>query len=441
MEKFFKFKAHGTTFRTEVLAGFTTFLTMAYILFVNPGIVAGDITGLSFGSVFVATALSAGVTTLFMGLYANFPVALAPGMGLNAFFTYYLVLTLGYSAPEALAAVFLSGIVGIVVSVTPLRKMVVNAIPKSLKLAIGAGIGFFIAFIGLKNAGIIVANPATFVALGNIKAPLVLLAIVGLLITLILLARKVYAAVFFGMVATAIIGVVMGMAGVAGMPTLPTTAISMNLDFSLVGLFAKGIVPLLTNHSIISVVVVIFSLFFVDFFDTAGTFVAVSNAAGLVDDKGNIENVGKAFIVDSSATVIGAIAGTPNVTSYIESGAGIEVGGRTGLTAVVTGILFLLALFFSPLLSVVTAAVTAPALIVVGILMAQQMGGIDWEDFPTAATAFLAIISMALTYSISTGIAVGFIVYPVLMVAARRQKEVSVMTWVLLAVSFLYFAK
>jgi AGZA family xanthine/uracil permease-like MFS transporter len=250
-----------------------------------------------------------------------------------------------------------------------------------------------------------------------------------------------YAAVFLGMAATAVIGVGMGLAGVAGMPTLPATIMSANLDFSLVGLFTKGFVPLFTNHSIISIVVVVFSLFFVDFFDTAGTFVAVSNAANLVDENGEIEHVDKAFIVDSSATCIGAIAGTPNVTSYIESGAGIEVGGRTGLTAVVTGILFLLALFFSPLLSVVTAAVTAPALIVVGILMAQQMGGIDWEDFPTAATAFLAIISMALTYSISTGIAVGFIIYPILMFAARRKDEISPMTWVLLAVSFLYFIR
>lgn len=437
--KFFKLKEHGTTFRTEILAGITTFLTMAYILFVNAGIVAE--TGLPFAGIFLATALSAAITTIFMGLYANLPIALAPGMGLNAFFTYTLVLTMGMTPAEALAAVFLSGIVGIAVSVTPLRKTIVNSIPKSLKLAIGAGIGFFIAFIGLKNAGIIVANGATFVALGNLKAPLVLLAIVGLLITLVLLAKKVYAAVFFGMVATAVIGISMGFAGVLGAPTLPTTLISMNLDFSLVGLFTKGFVPLFTNHSLITIAVIVFSLFFVDFFDTAGTFVAVSNAANLLDEKGDIENVGKAFIVDSSATVVGAICGTPNVTSYIESGAGVEVGGRTGLTAVVVGILFILSIFFSPLLSVVTAAVTAPALIVVGVLMAQQLGGIDWTDFVSSAVAFLVVLTMALTYSISTGIAIGFVTYPILMVAANRKNEIKPIIWVLLAVSVLYFVR
>ena len=333
LNKFFKLEKHGTNVRTEILAGITTFLTMAYILFVNSGIVAE--TGLPFAGIFLATALSAAITTIFMGLYANLPIALAPGMGLNAFFTYTLVLTMGMSPAEALAAVFLSGLVGIAVSVTPLRTMIVNAIPKSLKLAIGAGIGFFIAFIGLKNAGIVVANAATFVALGNLKAPLVLLAIVGLLITLILLAKKVYAAVFIGMISTAIIGVCMGLAGVAGMPAIPTAIVSMNLDFSLIGLFTKGLVPLFANHSLVAIIVIVFSLFFVDFFDTAGTFVAVSNAANLLDENGNIENVGKAFIVDSSATVVGAICGTPNVTSYIESGAGVEVGGRTGLVAFV----------------------------------------------------------------------------------------------------------
>lgn len=437
--KFFKLKEHGTNFKTEVLAGITTFLTMAYILFVNAGIVAES--GLPFTGVFLATALSAAITTIFMGLYANLPIALAPGMGLNAFFTYTLVLTMGMTPAEALAAVFLSGIVGIAVSVTPLRKTIVNSIPKSLKLAIGAGIGFFIAFIGLKNAGIIVANGATFVALGNLKDPLVILACIGLLITLVLLAKKVYAAVFFGMVATAIIGVLMGMAGMVGMPALPTTVVSMNLDFSLIGLFTKGFVPLFANHSLIAIAVIVFSLFFVDFFDTAGTFVAVSNAANLLDEKGDIENVGKAFIVDSSATVVGAVCGTPNVTSYIESGAGVEVGGRTGLVAVVVGILFILSIFFSPLLSVVTAAVTAPALIVVGILMAQQLGGINWNDFVEAAVGFLVVITMALTYSISTGIAIGFVVYPIMMLAAGRVKQVKPIIWFLLLASVLYFIR
>lgn len=439
LNKFFKLGEHGTDFKTEVIAGITTFLTMAYILFVNSGIVAA--TGLPFSGIFLATALSAALTTLFMGVYANLPIALAPGMGLNAFFTYALVLGMGMTPAAALAAVFLSGIVGIAVSVTPLRKMIVDAIPKSLKLAIGAGIGFFIAFIGFVNAGIVVANPATVVGLGNLKDPVVMLALVGLIITIILLAKKVPASIFFGMIATAVIGVVAGLFGFIGMPTLPTAVVSANLDFSLVGLFMSGFKDLFANYGISAIFVIVFSLFFVDFFDTAGTFVAVSQAANLIDEEGNIENVEKAFIVDSSATVIGAICGTPNVTSYIESGAGVEVGGRTGLTSVVVAIMFILSIFLSPLLSVVTAAVTAPALIVVGVLMAQQMGGITWENTVEATLAFLVIILMALTYSISTGIAVGFIAYPILMVATGRSKEIKPILWFLLLASVLYFIK
>lgn len=439
LNKFFKLGEHRTNIKTEIIAGVTTFLTMAYILFVNSGIVAA--TGLPFTGIFVATAISAALTTLFMGLYANLPIALAPGMGLNAFFTYTLVLSMGMTPATALAAVFLSGIVGVAVSVTPLRKMIVDAIPKSLKLAIGAGIGFFIALIGFKNAGVIVANAATFVALGNIKDPVVILSLVGLLITIVLLAKKVPAAIFFGMAATAIIGVIASIFGFAGMPTLPTSLVSANLDFSLVGLFVEGFGPLFSNYSIPAIFVIVFSLFFVDFFDTAGTFVAVSNSANLLDKNGNIENVEKAFIVDSSATIIGAIAGTPNVTSYIESGAGVEVGGRTGLTSVVVACLFIISLFLSPLLSVVTAAVTAPALIVVGVLMAQQMGGIDWNDLTESVVAFLVIFTMAFTYSISTGIATGFIAYPIMLASTGKAKEIKPILWFLLIASLLYFIK
>lgn len=439
LTKFFKLKEHGTTFRTEIVAGITTFLTMAYILFVNSGIVAS--TGLPFTGIFVATALSAALTTLFMGVYANLPIALAPGMGLNAFFTYTLVLGMGMTPAAALSAVFLSGLVGIAVSVTPLRRMIVDAIPKSLKLAIGAGIGFFIAFIGFVNGGLVISSPATVVALGNLKDPVVFLALLGLVMTIVLLAKKVPAAIFFGMIGTAIIGVIMGLFGMVGMPALPTAVVSANLDFSLVGLFVQGFGELFSNYSMPAIIVIVFSLFFVDFFDTAGTFVAVSQAANLIDENGNIENVEKAFIVDSSATVIGAICGTPNVTSYIESGAGVEVGGRTGLTSVVVAVMFLLSIFFSPLLSVVTSAVTAPALIVVGVLMAQQLGGINWNHTEEAVLAFLVIILMALTYSISSGIAVGFIVYPILLLASNKGKEIQPIMWFLFAVSILYFLK
>lgn len=439
LTKFFKLKEHGTTFRTEIVAGITTFLTMAYILFVNSGIVAS--TGLPFTGIFLATALSAALTTLFMGVYANLPIALAPGMGLNAFFTYTLVLGMGMTPAAALSAVFLSGLVGIAVSVTPLRRMIVDAIPKSLKLAIGAGIGFFIAFIGFVNGGLVISSPATVVALGNLKDPVVFLALLGLVMTIVLLAKKVPAAIFFGMIGTAVIGVIMGLFGMVGMPALPTAVVSANLDFSLVGLFVQGFGELFSNYSMPAIVVIVFSLFFVDFFDTAGTFVAVSQAANLIDENGNIENVEKAFIVDSSATVIGAICGTPNVTSYIESGAGVEVGGRTGLTSVVVAVMFLLSIFFSPLLSVVTSAVTAPALIVVGVLMAQQLGGINWNHTEEAVLAFLVIILMALTYSISSGIAVGFIVYPILLLASNKGKEIQPIMWFLFAVSILYFLK
>jgi AGZA family xanthine/uracil permease-like MFS transporter len=322
-----------------------------------------------------------------------------------------------------------------------IRNLVVDAIPKSLKLAIGAGIGFFIAFIGLVNGGIIVSNPATLVSLGNLTNPVVLLSIVGLAITIVLIVKKIPAAIFFGMLATAVIGVIAGLFGFIGMPQLPTAVVSANLDFSLFGYFIEGFKPLFTTYSLPTIGVVIFSLFFVDFFDTAGTFVAVSNAANLLDKDGNIENVDKAFIVDSSATVIGAICGTPNVTSYIESGAGVEAGGRTGLTAVTVAVMFILSIFLSPLLSVVTAAVTAPALIVVGVLMAQQLGGINWNDTTEAIITFLVVIMMTLTYSISSGIATGFVVYPILLAATGKGKEIKPILWFLLLVSVLYFIK
>lgn len=439
LNKFFKLFEHGTSVKTEVIAGITTFLTMAYILFVNAGIVSQS--GLPFTGVFIATALSAAFTTLFMGLYANLPIALAPGMGLNAFFTYTLVMGMGMSPASALAAVFLSGIVGIAVSVTPLRKMVVDAIPKSLKLAIGAGIGFFIAFIGLVNGGIVIPNAATLVSIGAVTNPVVLLSITGLIITIVLIIRKVPAAIFFGMIATSVIGVIAGLFGFIGMPALPTAIVSVNLDFSLFGYFIQGFQPLFANYGLPAIGVIVFSLFFVDFFDTAGTFVAVSQAANLLDENGNIENVEKAFIVDSSATVIGAICGTPNVTSYIESGAGVEAGGRTGLTSVVVAAMFILSIFVSPLLSVVTGAVTAPALIVVGVLMAQQLGGINWHNITEAILAFLVVIMMTLTYSISSGIAVGFIVYPIMLAANGTAKEIKPILWFLLLISVLYFIK
>lgn len=436
LEKIFKLQEKGTTVKTEILAGVTTFLAMAYILAVNPAML-GE-TGMSVQGVFLATAISSAVATIIMGLIANYPVALSAGMGVNALFTYTICGTMGLSYKGALACVFVSGIIFVVISVTGLRRMIINAIPAQLKLAIGAGIGFFIAFIGLKNAGIIIASPATFVSLGDFTQPAVILAIFGILVTILLLSRKVPAAVFYGLLVTAVAGIIAGLCGIKGMPTLPNAVVSAEFDFSLVGVFASGMDELLSHPSCF---VAIFSLLFVDFFDTAGTLVAVANRANLIDDKGELENVERALLADSIGTVFGSVMGTSTVTSFVESTSGVEVGGRTGLTALTTGVLFLLSVFFSPLLAAVTSAVTAPALVVVGILMAQQLKGIDWDNFVYAASGFMTVLFMILAYSISDGIAIGFITYALTMVGVGKAKEVKPIVWVLVVffVIFLVF--
>lgn len=436
LEKIFKLQEKGTTVKTEILAGVTTFLAMAYILAVNPAML-GE-TGMSVQGVFLATAISSAVATIIMGLIANYPVALSAGMGVNALFTYTICGTMGLSYKGALACVFVSGIIFVVISVTGLRRMIINAIPAQLKLAIGAGIGFFIAFIGLKNAGIIIASPATFVSLGDFTQPAVILAIFGILVTILLLSRKVPAAVFYGLLVTAVAGIIAGLCGIKGMPTLPNAVVSAEFDFSLVGVFASGMDELLSHPSCF---VAIFSLLFVDFFDTAGTLVAVANRANLIDDKGELENIERALLADSIGTVFGSVMGTSTVTSFVESTSGVEVGGRTGLTALTTGILFLLSVFFSPLLAAVTSAVTAPALVVVGILMAQQLKEIDWDNFVYAASGFMTVLFMILAYSISDGIAIGFITYALTMVGVGKAKEVKPIVWVLVVffVIFLVF--
>lgn len=434
-EKMFKLKEKGTSVKTELIAGLTTFLAMAYILAVNPGMLG--ITGMSVQSVFLATAISAGISSIIMSVLANYPVALAPGMGVNALFAFTLCGSMGYSWQAALAAVFLSGIIFILISVTGIRKMIINAIPAQLKLAIGAGIGFFIAFIGLKNAGIIVANESTFVALGKLSEPTVLLAVFGLVITLFLLAKKVSAAVFVGLVITAVVGVICGLMGIEGMPMLPQQVFSFDFEMPTLGAFASGFGELFSNPNTF---IALFSLLFVDFFDTAGTLLGVANRANLVDENGELERIEPALLSDAIGTTIGAILGTSTVTSFVESTSGVESGGRTGLTACTTGILFLLSVFFYPLLSTITNAVTAPALIVVGILMAQQLGGIDWNDFVFAAAGFTTVIMMILCYSISNGIALGFITYAVAMVGTNRTKEIKPIVWVLVAIFIVYFA-
>ncbi len=434
LEKLFKLNEKGTNVKTEVIGGVTTFLAMAYILAVNPNMLQQ--TGLSYGGVFLATALSSGIATLIMGLLANYPVALAPGMGVNALFTYTLVMTMGYSPAAALAAVFTSGVIFLLISVTGVRKAIINAIPQQLKLAIGAGIGFFIAFIGFKNSGIIVSDQSTYVALGNLSSPAVLLAVFGIIITIIFMAKKVPAAVFYGLVVTAVVGIILGLCGVSGMPKMPSAIISTKIDTNGFGLFMSGFQELFSHPSCI---VGIFSLLFVDFFDTAGTLISVANKTNLVDENGELDNIEQALVADSVGTVVGACLGTSTVTSFVESTAGVEAGGRTGLTACVTAVLFFLSILFAPVLSVVTNAVTAPALVAVGISMASQLGGIDWDDVVFAASGFITVITMLLTYSISDGIALGFIVYGLTMIFTGRAKEVKGIVWGLLILFIAYF--
>ena len=439
LEKLFHLKENKTSVRTELIAGLTTFLAMAYILGVNPSVL-GD-AGMDVSSVFLATALSAAVASVIMGLLANYPVALAAGMGVNALFAYTVCGQMGYSWSAALAGVFISGVIFILISVTGVRKMIINAIPVQMKLAIGAGIGFFIAFVGLKNAGIVVANESTFVAIGNFSDPTVLLALFGILITLLLVIRKVPAAVFVGMVITALIGIVAGtVVHIEGMPSLPDGSfITTNFHMEGAGAFMNGFGELFADPA--KSLVMIFSFLFVDFFDTAGTLVAIGSKIGLVNPQtGELKNAERALLADAIGTVFGAAVGTSTVTSFVESSSGVGVGGRTGLTAVTTGVLFLLSILISPLiLSAVTNAVTAPALVVVGVMMAQQLKSIDWEDMMIAAAAFVTIIVMVLGYSISNGIAFGFIVYTIGMIGAGKTKDIHPTVWVLDVIFLIYF--
>ncbi|MCI9093366.1 MAG: NCS2 family permease [Coprobacillus sp.] len=436
LEKLFHLNEKKTNVKTEVIAGMTTFLAMAYILAVNP-IILGD-AGMDVHSVFMATAISAGIASIVMGIVANYPVSLAPGMGVNALFTYTVVLTMGHTWEAALAAVFVSGIIFLLISVTGVRKMIINAIPQQLKLAIGAGIGFFIAFVGLKNAGIIVANESTFVGLAKLNEPTVLLAVFGIIITVALVAKKVPAGVFIGMLITAIVGLVCGMMGMENMPTLPSEFITTDFNMVTFGAFAQGFADLFKDP--FNCFIVLFSFLFVDFFDTAGTLVAIGNRCGLINDDGELIDAEKALLSDAIGTVAGAVLGTSTVTSFVESTSGVEVGGRTGLTSCTTGILFFLSILISPIvLSVATNAVTAPALVVVGVLMAQQLGGINWEEFEFTAAGFVTVITMVLTYSISNGIALGFITYGVAMIATGKAKDVSKIIWILDIVFIFYF--
>lgn len=440
MKRYFKFDEFGTNYRTEIIAGLTTFLSMAYILFVNPATLAlvgveelpEGVTRMDQGAVFTATAIAAAVGTLIMGLFAKYPIALAPGMGLNAFFAYTVVLGYGVPWETALSGVLASGLIFIILTISGLRQKIINAIPGNLKMAVGAGIGLFIAFIGFQNAGIIENNDATLVSLGSLGEPTTLLAIFGIVISVILLSLNIKGGIFYGMILTSVAGIIAGLidppSGINGIVgSVPSVAPTFGQAFLHFG-----------DIFTIDMLVVILTFLFVDFFDTAGTLVAVASQAGLMKDN-KLPRAGKALFADSAATVVGSVVGTSTTTSYIESSAGVGAGGRTGFTAVATAGFFILALFFSPLLSVVTAEVTAPALIIVGVLMSASLKNIDWDQFEIAVPAFLTVIAMPLTYSIATGIAVGFIFYPITMILKGRIKEVHPVMYFLFIIFILYF--
>ncbi|MCL2066750.1 MAG: NCS2 family permease [Treponema sp.] len=422
MEKVFKLQENGTTFRREIIAGLTTFLTMAYILAVNPGMLGliGD--GMTPAAVFTATAIASAIATIFMAFAANLPVALAPGMGLNAFFTFTVVFGMGYSWQLALTAVFLEGILFIILSLFNVREAIIKAIPVNLKKAVAVGIGLFIALIGLSNAGIVVGGEGTVVALGDFSSGGPLLAFLGFIIIIVLHSLKIPGAILIGILITTIIGFPMGVTNLPegwspfGMPAAP-----LLFQFDL----SPGVIFSFKFFT------VFFTFLFVDIFDTIGTLVGVTTQAKLIDNDGNIPRVKQALLADAVGTVAGAALGTSTVTSYIESSAGVAAGGRTGLTSLTTGILFLIALFLAPLFLLVPAAATAPALIMVGFLMMQPVTSINFEDPTEGIPAFLAIIMMPFAYSIAEGIVYGVIAYVILKVGTAKFKDITVVTWVL----------
>lgn len=438
MHKYFEFEKLGTNYRREFIGGFTTFLAMAYILVVNPLTLSlasipdfPDKLRMDYGAVFVATALAAALGSLIMGLIGKYPLALAPGMGLNAFFAYTVVLGSGIPWQHALGAVFISGVFFFLLTLTGLREKIINAIPIDLKYAVGAGIGLYITFIGLQSAKIIVNNDATLVSLGDLSEPNTLLAIFGILVTVIMMTRKIKGAVFYGMIITVIVGMIFKLIEVphqviGNVPSIAPTFGAAFSSFSDSSFYTTAMLG------------VILTFLFVDFFDNAGTLVAVAGQAGLMKD-GKLPGAGRALISDSIASTTGAVLGTSTVTSYIESTAGVASGARTGFASLVTAGFFILSLFFFPVLSVITPAVTAPALIIVGVLMVSSLGKIDWTKFEIAVPAFLTMIAMPLSYSISNGIAIGFIFYPITMAVRGRFKEIHPIMYFFFVIFVLYF--
>ncbi len=443
MGGFFGFSERGTSLRTEVIAGLTTFMTMAYIIFVNPAILGTEGTGLPVGGVVFATCVAAAIASIAMGLLANYPLALAPGLGLNAVVAFTLILGLGLSWQQAMAVVVVEGLLVTLLVLTNLREAVLNAIPLSLKFAIAVGIGLFIAFIGLKNGGIVVSNPETYLALGDLTQGPVLLAAVGLILTLALVARGIRGAILLGILLTGVLGMVFGIV------PLPTGVVDFGFDTSTVGDAVLAVPTVLQ----ISLIPVIFALFMTDFFDTMGTMIAVGQEGKLLDEEGRVPRARRVLLVDSLAATLGGGMGASSVTSYIESGSGVAEGGRTGMTSVVVGVLFLLALPFTPLISVFGGAVpvpgpggeifvspvTAPALVVVGFLMMTSVRFIPWDDLDDAIPAFLTILTLPLTFNISYGIGFGFISYVLIKLSRGKPGEVHPLLYVTAALFALAF--
>ena len=417
LDNFFKTKAHNTDVQTEIVAGITTFITMAYIIFVNPQMMAQ--TGMDHGAIFVGTCLAAAVACLFMGLFANWPVGLAPGMGLNAFFTYTVVGEMGYAWETALGAVFIAGVLFFIMSITPLRRWMLDSIPLNLRVAMGAGVGLFIGFIGLKNGGIIISDGATFLSLGDFTNYSTLLAGLGFLLIAILSIRKIPGAIIIGILTVTLLSIILNLVEFDGIFALPPDVTPVFLELDIFGAL---------DIAMISVIV---SFLFVNLFDTAGTLFGVASRANFLDETGNIRNMDKALKADSSSSIFGSFFGCAPVTSYVESSAGIETGGRTGLTAVVIGILFLLATFLSPFAAAVPAYATSGALIYVAILMLSGMEKLNWDDQSELLPALVMVVMIPLTFSIANGIALGFLAYVSIKVFIGKFSNISSGAWFL----------
>jgi AGZA family xanthine/uracil permease-like MFS transporter len=417
LEKIFNLKANNTSLKKEILAGITTFVTMSYIIFVNPQMMAES--GMDYGASFVGTCIAASLACFFMGLYANWPVGLAPGMGLNAFFTYTVVGGMGYPWEIALGAVFWSGILFTIMSITPLRKWMLEGIPLNLRIAMGSGVGLFIGLIGLKSGGIISGNDATLLSLGDLSEESTLLSILGFLIIAILSMRKVSGSIIIGILTITSIAIFSGLVKFKGIISLPPDPLPVFLKLDIIGAFDVAMIS------------VIISFLFVNFFDTTGTLLGVANRAKLIKKTGEIQNLDKAIKADSTSSILGSFFGCAPVTSYVESSAGIEIGGRTGLTAVVTGIAFLLSIFLSPLSEMVPPYATAGVLIYVAILMLSDVERLDWSDSSEILPSLIIIIMIPLTFSIANGIALGFITYTLIKLTSNRHKEISTSAWFL----------